>query len=148
MSPSIRAFARASLSVAEPSNEGPLGLIGTITPALDAAGADATRVLIVSAVRSDDGKGRRSFNLQADLDLLEQEITKAGDVRLVVIDPIPNDPDRRLFVQIKNNPLCADIVAKVESRRATNLSRKTRNGKHSPIRMTSIALPKSPVSLT
>jgi hypothetical protein len=44
--------------------------------------------LIVSAVRSDDGKGRRTFNLQADLDLLEQEITKARDVRLVIIDPI------------------------------------------------------------
>src|SRR5262249_35688198 len=60
----------------------------TIRPRLDAAGADATRVLIVSAVRSDDGKGRRTFNLQADLDLLEQEITKARDVRLVIIDPI------------------------------------------------------------
>jgi putative DNA primase/helicase len=44
--------------------------------------------LIVSAVRSDDGKGRRTFNLQADLDLLEQEITKARDARLVIIDPI------------------------------------------------------------
>jgi len=60
----------------------------TIRPRLDAAGADAERVLIVSAVRSDDGNGRRTFNLQADLDLLEQEITKACDVRLVIIDPI------------------------------------------------------------
>ena len=60
----------------------------TIRPRLDAAGADATRVLIVSAVRSDDGKGRRTFNLQADLDLLEQEIIKTRDVRLVIIDPI------------------------------------------------------------
>jgi len=60
----------------------------TIRPRLDAAGADPTRILIVSAVQSDDGKGRRTFNLQADLDLLEQEITKARDVRLVIIDPI------------------------------------------------------------
>jgi hypothetical protein len=60
----------------------------TIRPRLDAAEADAKRVLIVSAVRSDDGRGRRTFNLQADLDLLEQEITKARDVRLVIIDPI------------------------------------------------------------
>jgi hypothetical protein len=60
----------------------------TIRPRLDAAGADPARVLIVSAVRSDDGKGRRTLNLQTDLDLLEQEIAKAGDVRLVIIDPI------------------------------------------------------------
>src|SRR5664279_4665689 len=33
MSPSIRALAWASLSVAEPSKLGPLGLIGTMTPA-------------------------------------------------------------------------------------------------------------------
>jgi hypothetical protein len=83
-----------------PCNEGqaPLGSViilsaeddaaDTIRPRLDAAGADPTRILIVSAVRSDDGKGRRTFNLQADLDLLEQEITKARDVRLVIIDPI------------------------------------------------------------
>jgi hypothetical protein len=83
-----------------PCNEGqaPLGSViilsaeddaaDTIRPRLDAAGADATRVLIVSAVRSDDGKGRRTFSLQADLDLLEREITKARDVRLVIIDPI------------------------------------------------------------
>ena len=44
--------------------------------------------MIISAVRSDDGKGRRAFNLQADLDLLEQEIAKTGDVQLVIIDPI------------------------------------------------------------
>ncbi|MCX7310332.1 MAG: AAA family ATPase [Alphaproteobacteria bacterium] len=60
----------------------------TILPRLIAAGAVVSRVLIVSAVRTDDGKARRSFNLQADLDLLEKEIAKAGDVRLVIIDPI------------------------------------------------------------
>lgn len=58
----------------------------TILPRLIAAGADVSRVLIVSSVR--DGKNRRSFNLQADLDLLQQEISKVGDVRLVIIDPI------------------------------------------------------------
>jgi len=60
----------------------------TIRPRLDAAGADASRAYIVSAVRDHDGKGRRSFNLQADLALLEREIDRLGDVRLVVIDPI------------------------------------------------------------
>ena len=39
MSPSISALAWASLSVAEPSNEGPFGLIGTITPAFLPTGA-------------------------------------------------------------------------------------------------------------
>ncbi|HWA84094.1 MAG TPA: AAA family ATPase, partial [Fimbriimonadaceae bacterium] len=43
----------------------------TIRPRLDAAGADVGKVLIVSAVQCADGKGRRSFNLQADLTALE-----------------------------------------------------------------------------
>jgi hypothetical protein len=37
---------------------------------------------------AEDGAGRRSFNLQADLDLLEREIERLGDVCLIVIDPI------------------------------------------------------------
>jgi putative DNA primase/helicase len=60
----------------------------TIVPRLIAAGADLDRVLIVSSVQQRDGHGRRVFNLQADLDLLEAEIAKAGDVRLVIIDPV------------------------------------------------------------
>ncbi len=60
----------------------------TIRPRLDAAGADADKVHIVSAVRVEDDKGRRSFNLQQDLSLLEQAIDGIGDVRLVVIDPV------------------------------------------------------------
>ena len=60
----------------------------TIVPRLLAAGADTNRVHIVSAVRGDDGKGHRLFNLQADLGLLEETVRKVGTVRLVVIDPI------------------------------------------------------------
>jgi hypothetical protein len=60
----------------------------TIVPRLIAAGADCDRVHIVSAVCNDNGKGHRAFNLQADLDLLENKIRELGDVRLVVIDPI------------------------------------------------------------
>jgi hypothetical protein len=60
----------------------------TIRPRLDAAGADVSRVYQVAAVQQRDGKGRRVFNLQADLPLLEATITRIGDVRLVIIDPI------------------------------------------------------------
>jgi hypothetical protein len=62
----------------------------TIAPRLRAAGADLDRVQIVSAVLGGDGKApvRRSFNLQTDLDLLENAMQQLGDVRLVVIDPI------------------------------------------------------------
>jgi hypothetical protein len=42
----------------------------------------------VNAVLQEDGKGRRTFNLQADLALLEQEIANIGNVALVIIDPI------------------------------------------------------------
>ena len=59
----------------------------TIVPRLLAAGADLGRVHIISAVRIED-KGRRSFNLRADLDLLERKIVELGDVGLIRIDPI------------------------------------------------------------
>jgi putative DNA primase/helicase len=64
------------------------GADDTVVPRLMAAGADLERVHIVSAVRQEDGKGRRTFNLQADLMLLEQKIAEIGDVALVIIDPI------------------------------------------------------------
>jgi putative DNA primase/helicase len=64
------------------------GAADTIVPRLMAAGANLSRVHIVSAVRAEDGKGRRAFNLQSDLELLEREIKRIDDIRLVVIDPI------------------------------------------------------------
>jgi len=59
----------------------------TIVPRLIAARADRDRIHIVDAVRNETGR-RRSFNLQADLQLLEQTIAQIADVRLIVIDPI------------------------------------------------------------
>jgi putative DNA primase/helicase len=64
------------------------GAADTIVPRLMAAGADLSRVHIVSAVRTEDGKSRRTFNLQSDLELLESDIKRIENVRLVVIDPI------------------------------------------------------------
>ena len=62
------------------------GIADTIVPRLHAAGANCERAFIVSAVRNNDRL--RTFNLQADLALLEQTLNRIGDVRLVVIDPI------------------------------------------------------------
>jgi hypothetical protein len=60
----------------------------TIKPRLEAARADVEKIFIVSAVHQVDGKGRRGFNIQVDLELLEEAIKRIGDVRLVVIDPV------------------------------------------------------------
>ena len=60
----------------------------TIRPRLDAAGANVRGVHLISAVRQSDGDRRRTFNLQADLALLEDAIQRIGDVRLVIIDPV------------------------------------------------------------
>jgi hypothetical protein len=64
------------------------GVADTIVPRLMAAGADREKVKIVTAVREEDGTGRRIFNLTQDLDALEALITKLGDVGLVIIDPV------------------------------------------------------------
>jgi putative DNA primase/helicase len=58
----------------------------TIVPRLAAAGADLTRIAIVSMVR-EAGKDRM-FSLQTDLDMLRRKIDAVGDVILVLIDPV------------------------------------------------------------
>ena len=63
------------------------GASDTIIPRLHACEADLGRVHIVSAVKQGSDR-RRSFNLQADLKLLEQKIDELGDVVLVIIDPV------------------------------------------------------------
>ncbi len=60
----------------------------TIVPRLLAADADCNKVHILEAVRMEDDKGHRSFNLQLDLPELEKKIEELGDVLLVIIDPI------------------------------------------------------------
>ena len=62
------------------------GLADTTIPRLIAVGADLTRIRTVSGVES--GKRRKTFDLKADIDLLESLVRSWGDVRLIVIDPI------------------------------------------------------------
>ena len=64
------------------------GAADTLVPRLMAAGADLARVHIIKAVRTADGKGQESFNLQDDLDLLDAKIREVGDCAMVGIDPV------------------------------------------------------------
>jgi hypothetical protein len=66
------------------------GLADTTRPRFDAAGGDPTRVRVVRAVETaaNGAKARGSFNLGADLLLLEEQIRSFGDVRLIIIDPL------------------------------------------------------------
>jgi putative DNA primase/helicase len=63
----------------------------TLVPRLMAAGADMSKVYNIRSVIDGNGDGNtfhRSFNLQADLERLETEIRRIGDVRFNIIDPI------------------------------------------------------------
>jgi putative DNA primase/helicase len=66
------------------------GLADTVRPRFDAAGGESSMVSIIRATRSivPGGHTRGTFNLSADLSLLEQEIVRLGDVKLVIIDPL------------------------------------------------------------
>jgi hypothetical protein len=65
-------------------------LADTVRPRLDAAGADATRVVAIQAIelRDKDGSTKRMFTLERDLPALEDAIRSVKDCRLVVVDPI------------------------------------------------------------
>lgn len=63
----------------------------TIKPRLLAAGADVTNCYVIDAVHSVNGRGDsqlRTFDLSQDIERLEREIIRIGNVGLVIIDPI------------------------------------------------------------
>lgn len=59
----------------------------TLRPRLEAAGADARRVLILDSTVDDNGV-HRHFNVAQGIDGLSALVKQIGDVQLVVIDPI------------------------------------------------------------
>jgi putative DNA primase/helicase len=59
----------------------------TVRPRLEVAGANLKRIHIIDAHR-DGYTGLRPFNLMADLESLDEVITKIQNVRLVLIDPL------------------------------------------------------------
>lgn len=60
----------------------------TIVPRLAAAGADCSKIHVVTAVQDVDAGGYRIFNLSKDIDALELEIRRIGNVGLISIDPV------------------------------------------------------------
>jgi putative DNA primase/helicase len=62
------------------------GIADTIVPRMMAAGADLDRVEVIRGV--EDEHGRKTFDIKADIDLLEQKVREFGNVKLILIDPI------------------------------------------------------------
>lgn len=58
----------------------------TLTPRLMAMGANLDRVHFVQGVIGEDGE--QPFNPSTDMPILQQAISKVGDVKLLIIDPI------------------------------------------------------------
>jgi putative DNA primase/helicase len=81
----------------------------TLAPRLQAAGADVSCIYVIRSVR-DEQQRRRGFNLQADLERLEAEIRKRGNIRLIIVDPVssylgPVDSHKNAEVRAVLEPL-------------------------------------------
>lgn len=65
-------------------------LADTVRPRLDAAGADANRVVALQGIRTRERDGRTTTSriTLADLDALEAALDKMPDCKLVIVDPI------------------------------------------------------------
>ena len=87
------------------------GAEDTLIPRLIAAGADRSKIHLIEAVKEEDDKGRRTFNLQTDLQLLEERIAQLGDVQAVIIDPASAYMGRR--VDSHNDQAVRTVLAPV-----------------------------------
>jgi putative DNA primase/helicase len=63
------------------------GLADTVRPRVDKYGGDPERIMVLEGVRLRNGK-EKFFSLIKDLDMLERAIQLAGDVVLIIIDPL------------------------------------------------------------
>ena len=66
-------------------------LADTIRPRLDAANADVSRIVMLTAVNDCGADGEmkeRAFNLAADLDALDSALQQMPNCRLVIVDPV------------------------------------------------------------
>ncbi len=92
----------------------------TIRPRLDAAGANADDVFFLDMVTDVDYEGttyQRSFNINADIELLDSTLAETDDCKLITIDPISaymgpgTDSHKNTDVRALLKPL-ADIAQK------------------------------------
>lgn len=87
----------------------------TLVPRLIAAGADRSRVHLVSAVM--EGNERRAFDPATDMPALERALANIGDVRLLVVDPVVSavagDSHKNAEVRRGLQPL-ADLASKLD----------------------------------
>jgi hypothetical protein len=60
----------------------------TIRPRLEAAGADLSRVTILSAIRKEGDTGERGVNIGEDAVHIAEAIEHVGNVGLIIIDPV------------------------------------------------------------
>jgi len=78
----------------------------TIVPRLMAAHADLDNVQLIEATRREDGKGIRTFDLNADIDKLEKLCDALGNVAMIIFDPISSymggKVDGRQTIQVRN----------------------------------------------
>ncbi len=58
----------------------------TLVPRLMAMGADLDLIYFIDAV--DEAEGRRSFDPAKDMEMLERELARIDDVKLLIVDPI------------------------------------------------------------
>lgn len=67
------------------------GLATIVQKRLEDAGADLSRIHILECIEESDGNGgfrASGFSLARDLEILEEEVRRLKDVRLVIVDPI------------------------------------------------------------